>query len=995
MFRPASPNIPANLSQVRLIRNLNLFLANTPFGSSGMRMNTIGVCAGLVTQYLKHKARGTEREFFADLEFVSNLKPDQYERDAGRIASFCQAVGYSFDPGAFNKTDRPRQGDIDKILRAENTVIEPVFRIGIRMDTGKLSELWSDIIKEDQMVFLASTNHAIGAYKKNNKYYLYDPNSKEGEKVYHTLEEFDLEVKRNLAFNGESADLFIKIFQDKKSSPVPSEPFKSKSYFADKISLKHDTYLLNSLSQSVEVNDLGMVDELLKNKGADPYDPTDNKPSAFELSCALGLQGIVERILEDRANKPDKDIYTTALMKCLQNGHEKTSKYMIQYAFAEYPDLLKNILKTLFDNACIGGNVSVIEMLFMLDESKSLMKEKTISNGVMLAANNIHTEAVKFLLSKLPQKDPELQEKVLLSAIDKDNYSLFVEMSKSAKLNENHLKRAISAGATRHINVMLDKGMEITLQHIKLAAGKYNIQLIRQLLAAQKNHGPAIAPVLSLLQGAMSGDRDKGKELLRRVPDKKFQQDLLLSALTGNHYQLTAVLKSFDVKVDGNDIEAGKLLVEYCKNGDRNAVMMLLTEGIRIDQTADVPTPNGNVPLNLIETAMHFRHYDIVMALVKEKLPLSADDLENVLLFAASHGQNQIIEQILKNYQVNLNQYSLLSVAAQARQIATVGFLLDNGVVLQGSQTVFALCRAGDVSLMQDAIKRRPAIRDEFTSFDITMQFLTASRNFDIKQMECLTLLQPVEKDTLNEEVAFALSKGKTEQAVLLFKLGAVLDEKQSADFLRQASEERNPEGVNLLLQHGAKLKPGESLAILAAAYSNQGDSQPKSAEQILELASLYGHEAVYAEVKKLLPVPTAAQPSLQVGTLFGQNPAKALYRACRIGDLHLLENLVTVKKMDFSSQLEELLEVAAIHNHRAVVVFLASRLSPVKLNQQLEVALNSGTEKLVSILREVIKPIDLTANLKAKLAALPAAHNNSRQEVVRNISGISPNKKT
>jgi len=195
MFRPASPNMPANLSQVRLIRNLNLFLANTPFGSSGMRMNTIGVCAGLVTQYLKHKARGTEQQFFADLEFISNLKPEQYERDASRIASFCQQVGYSFDPGSFNKTDRPRQGDIDKILRAENTVIEPVFRIGIRMDTERLSELWSDIIKEDQMVFLASTNHAIGAYKKNNKYYLYDPNSKEGEKVFHTLEEFDLEVK--------------------------------------------------------------------------------------------------------------------------------------------------------------------------------------------------------------------------------------------------------------------------------------------------------------------------------------------------------------------------------------------------------------------------------------------------------------------------------------------------------------------------------------------------------------------------------------------------------------------------------------------------------------------------------------------------------------------------------------------------------------------------------------------------------------------------------
>jgi len=991
MFRPASPNMPANLSQVRLIRNLNLFLANTPFGSSGMRMNTIGVCAGLVTQYLKHKARGTEQQFFADLEFISNLKPEQYERDASRIASFCQQVGYSFDPGSFNKTDRPRQGDIDKILRAENTVIEPVFRIGIRMDTERLSELWSDIIKEDQMVFLASTNHAIGAYKKNNKYYLYDPNSKEGEKVFHTLEEFDLEVKRNLAFNGESADLFIKIFQDKKSSPAPSEPFQPKSYFADRISLKHDTYLLNSLSQSVEVNDPGMVDELLRNRGADPYEPTEKKPSAFELSCALGLQQIVERILEDRANKPDEEAFTTALMKSIQNGHEKTSKYMIQFAYAEYPDFLNGKMKMLFNNACIGGNVSVIELLLMLDASKSLMKEQIISNGVMLAANNNHAEAVKFLLSKLPKKDPELLEKILLSAIDKDNYSLFVEMAKSVRLNENHLRRAISAGATRHINAMFDKGMGITLQHIKLAAAKYNIQLIRQLLTAQKNHDHAIAPVLSLLQGAMNGDREKCREFLRRVPDKKFQQDLLLSALVGNHQQLTAVLKSFDIKVDGDDIEAGKLLVEYCKNGDRGAVMMLITEGVRTDQTIDVATPNGNIPLDLLHTAMHYRHYDIVMAFIKDKLPLSADNLEDVLLFAAASGQNQIIEQVLKNYQVNLNNYALLRVAAEAKHFETVRFLLDNGVVLEGSQTVFALCRSGDVSLMQDAIKRRPAIRDEFTSFEVTMQFLTASRKFDIKQMECLTLLQPPEKDVLNEELVFALSKGKTEQAALLFRLGAMLDEKQAADFLRQASEERNPEGVNLLLQRGAKLKPGESLTILAAAYSNPGNANPKSTEQLLELASLYGHEAVYAELKKLLPVPAAAQPS-PVGTLFGQSPGKALYRACRMGDLHLLKNLITVKKMDFSSQLEELLEIAAVNNHRAVVEFLAKRLTPVTLNKQLEVALNSGSEKLISMLREVIKPIDLTPKLKTRLDTLSAAHNESRQEAGRNK--ISPGKK-
>lgn len=971
------PKLPFNISQVRLIRNLNLFLSNTVYGSTGFSLDRRGVCAGLVAQYLKHKARGTEYEFLDMLTAISNLTPDKYAADADKVAKFCQEVGFSFSPEQFSKLRNIGQGDLDLILRGQGAKIEPRFQLGIRWSTDKLNDLWDKIIKEDHMVFLGSTVHAIGAYKKNNKYYLYDPNSKKGEKVYYSLEEFNRAVKKRLAFNGESADLFVKIFQDKNVNPEPAEPFLPKSYFIDSISLKDDPNYINSLNQAVIVNDVEMVEELLR-RGADPFALPETRNCAFMLASSLGFHNIVETIVRHaRPNPIDEDIYTAALLKSLEKGHAETSNYLIANKFAHEPGYISGKIKLLFDNACAGGAVSTIALVLHHDANKVIGKnEKSMANGIMLAANHGHTEAVRYLLDEFKlsaEKHADVVNNVMRSAIQKNNFPLYAAMTLRVKPNDTHLQLAIVSGSTRHINAMLEAGMEVNFEHIKLAVRLHNMQDIQVLLSSKARCNPASRPLVELLRGAINGNLHQCRELLQLVRDADFAKGLLLTAICCNQMALLAVLKASDVKLDPNNRDAGDKLINACEKGDYNAVMMLVREGINPQQTTAIETPHGSIQLDLVQTAMHFRHIDILLGLLNSRIPLSGERALEVLAFACRRGRNDVIEALQKNYQLDLNGADSLQLASLTRHYATVMYLLDHGADINRvpGSVIFDICKNGAVSFMAEMVKKHPEIRDALTPFDVGLQILIAASDNNARQIAALALIHPVPdmmKDDLKNVLTQSLKNGRTEVAKQLFRLGARLDNADLSEHLARSCQAHDPDLANLLLEQGAKLKQNDATPLLTAAYTRPGE-RAGDMREVAELASLYGHAAVLQTIEQLSP---RERPTLQSHprgeaptTLFQKDPSMALYRACKMGDLELVKNLVLVKHVDFRKELEVLLDGAAQKNQLHIIAFLAGRLSTEEVNKQLATALNSKSFVLAAVLLEVMKPTDLLPRLR------------------------------
>jgi ankyrin repeat protein len=126
-----------------------------------------------------------------------------------------------------------RQIDMDDIIESikeKNSVsLTKEFSMGFVFKKVELIETLKNIILEDKMVQIGSTNHVIGVIKKEGKYHIYDSNNKEGEKVFSTIEELEEEIEachfKRFGIPVENLPININVFDWEKGDPDYRSPY--------------------------------------------------------------------------------------------------------------------------------------------------------------------------------------------------------------------------------------------------------------------------------------------------------------------------------------------------------------------------------------------------------------------------------------------------------------------------------------------------------------------------------------------------------------------------------------------------------------------------------------------------------------------------------------------------------------------------------------------------------------------------------------------------
>lgn len=198
---PARNVIP---DQGHLIGRGNRFLQKI-YRSTGLELNYGGICSGLSTLYVTHKCKGEGEKFFGNLKKLNNLTYEEYKAQSSGISDFIQRAQFAFVPHAYNKD--VEQGDVDKIYHNYEDGYVNTNKFGIVVDCDKFSSLLNECMNDGEGVHLAANGHAISLYKRDGKYYVYDPNfsdvdkddphmTKDGDKVYDSVEDFANEVRK-------------------------------------------------------------------------------------------------------------------------------------------------------------------------------------------------------------------------------------------------------------------------------------------------------------------------------------------------------------------------------------------------------------------------------------------------------------------------------------------------------------------------------------------------------------------------------------------------------------------------------------------------------------------------------------------------------------------------------------------------------------------------------------------------------------------------------
>lgn len=138
---------------------------------------------------------------------------------------------------AIQRQTKPRkaikQTDMDDtfegIKEKSSASLTKEFSMGFIFKKSELITTLKNVVLEDKMIQIGSTNHVIGVIKTEGKYHLYDSNNKEGEKIFSTIEELEAEIEechfRRFGIRDENLPININIFDWEKDDPDYRSPY--------------------------------------------------------------------------------------------------------------------------------------------------------------------------------------------------------------------------------------------------------------------------------------------------------------------------------------------------------------------------------------------------------------------------------------------------------------------------------------------------------------------------------------------------------------------------------------------------------------------------------------------------------------------------------------------------------------------------------------------------------------------------------------------------
>lgn len=440
MLRPTQPIIKG-FNQSSIISKANQYLYHTPFKMEGEQLDTSGVCCGLTSRYLLHKGKGKEDQYFLGLTQILTAAESQDPKQTELFGKFITNVSVLQDPQRYNKNRR--QGDLGNLgnLGKEDLVIKTQEFIG-RMKVTDVENFFADTIKDNEMIFLASTGHAIGAYKKFNTYYCYNPSSDDGELAFNNLSHLTKYVMDALSVSPSDMTVDLQLasykYQSKINKENPEKYSSTEELTKKYITKESDPKLYFSLAQAAKFNFIEEVKVLLE-QGADPYQAEWNNKSfpngpAFFYAAVHGCVEVVDLFTNKRLPTIKE------ILRVLQIETDGPNEEMASKLIALLPQEAKiKHAKDIFLAACAHGYPKILEQVMVLTQLPSDVIKEGMEKAIKKDRKNIFD-----LLQKKPLfNSMSSSNDYTKLAIESNSNAVFLEIYKTATFKREYIDLAI------------------------------------------------------------------------------------------------------------------------------------------------------------------------------------------------------------------------------------------------------------------------------------------------------------------------------------------------------------------------------------------------------------------------------------------------------------------------------------------------------------------------------------------------------------------------
>lgn len=679
-------------NQGKVIDSLNRFLNKQKHIK--LQLNNDGICSGLTVLYLLAKAKKQENSFFASIDNIADLRKANYEQNASEASKFCGIAEIAYAPFRYKRN--VTQSDVSKIAEmiGEKLPIYKKFSTSVVCNTNaRLEWLLKNTVFDDDLIYLGSSSHAIGLYKKNDLYYLYDPNYEDGEKSFRSIKDLAAEIKKRLpSSNDQEFALNINIFSN-PYRPVVKNIFPSKNEIAKQLYEQSNQQNVKdqALHHCCFNGDSEMAEELLS-LGANPS--AQDKAGVTPLGVAythghLNTARILQK--DSRWKISDSDIIT-ALVFATAKGQVHSYNELMKNRI-DYPPL-KNFLKqyfnanTLLHLACESGNEELVETILKKDPGDMFVQNAEHETPLMRAAIKGHIKVVKSLLKQSEiYIDTNSLQKSLHLAMKNGHDKIVNILSKIDGISLSEASPiAIKYGYEDLVKKCLEQNIAIGNNSLKIALENHQPAIFLQIFKHRtKNIQNLISGTEALIYAIMQRELEFLPALLNRIDfntvskyelkpldfltflcskgDAQVLQQLLsnkkvLALAAANGAQLlTAAGKEGHTEVvkllRKNYISSFKSsdttiymdhFLKACTSGDFDAVEAFMHAGANaqwVDTTGQTA----------LEIAIENCHPQIAMTLLNSLGPNKLDKklAKKILKISIQQGYREVIEWLIKN----------------------------------------------------------------------------------------------------------------------------------------------------------------------------------------------------------------------------------------------------------------------------------------------------------------------------------------------------------
>lgn len=662
-------------AQGKFIDSLNRFLKANDMP---LMMNQNGICSGLVIKYLVDSAKDNKHEFFEQLNTTAQMSRAEYITKETTMKISARDLEYAHRPNFYQA--RVRQRDLNIISAIFKFPTVGTYNFGYTFTIDSLDEALKQIVHDGDMIRLNSHNHAIGLYKKEGKYFLYNPNYDEDieeDKMCNNTAELAKEIFE--CFNVpvmkpppilKSIGFSVCRPKSTQLSPQEEVTYPAKEQLINKLmtidrnkGIDINLQKTQSLQMACMMSDNDTVEVLLK-AGANPFVEDERHYSALASAASYGSIELLNLIFKNTTFPVTNKDINNALFATMVTENVDQFKYLLAKLG---PDLIIPVLKsdTLFYAACTRLRadmlITIMSYLDKSDENTLINKygqdSPSTQYPLTLAAAKGSSSLVSYLLSKeiVKKHGPSIHD-ALIAAIQNKHEQIAVQLLQHyhGAINDALVSLAINNDCHWVINNLLERAeYNIAITKFPDVINSKNEKLITNYIKQMLNKNPREPEIyqLKLIDAILQNDAEQVETLLRKH-DKVIINDnvdyatiLALTFRLNKQMVIKKLLTHNEFKTALDRIDK-IMLQEVCEAGNPALVKLILNH-IKYNES-DLIFLN-----TLFKRAIRDNDIDTVQALITAGAnPFTPIDIENrsALDLAILNRSQYIILAILREY---------------------------------------------------------------------------------------------------------------------------------------------------------------------------------------------------------------------------------------------------------------------------------------------------------------------------------------------------------